>query len=377
MDGTNEMSEMNTPSGAGQLWEWRPLLTEETRRKTRLVIGAGIVGVVAVVAGAVIAQSRIALILAVLVISIGVFWFAEHRRLMSTACRVGPDGLLTISDSRSTTSVQLATADRIEVRHRASGSGGLSASGRWSIEIAGTSGVAQHVLANVAGAFNLPEAQVREVESELRRCAEGFGAPLASAGRPSPAAPDSEIAAARPDAFAPPAATPRSAGQLERFEWHPRLSPNAGRNRWLLRASFGVPALAIATYAVFAYRDEGIVTVLLSAATVPGMLLAIGAGLDWAARRGRSFQVVADAGVMHIGQPGKERALPLVGGTVSIELVNQAVQTGTGGATHTTRWQLHHTAPDGDERRVSFPSFGTATTREDYIALERELQRRT
>ena len=159
--------------------------------------------------------------------------------------------------------------------------------------------------------------------------------------------------------------------------WHPRLSPNADRNRRLLRASFGLPAIAIAIYAVVAYRDEGIVAVLLSALTVPGILVAIGAGLDWAARRGRSFRLIADAGILHIGQPGKERALPLAGSTVSIELVNETAYTGSGRAVHGTRWQLHHTAPDGEVRRVPFPSFGTATTREDYIALERELQQRT
>ncbi len=354
---------MSQPTGtATPVWEWTPPSSDDVTRKIRRVVAGMAAAIAVVVALAIVSQSRFTIVLAVLVVSIGVFWLLEHRRFMSTRCVIDADGTLTMSDSRSTVAIDVAEAESVEIRRRSSGGGGVSATGRWSIEIVGSAGAVHHTMANVAGAFNLPEDDVRALEHELRSHVLGTD--------PVPD-PTTSVAAVVSSLAAPQYQRP-----AERYEWAPRLSPNADRNRWLLRAAFIIPAVGIALYAVVAYREEGVVAVLLSAATVPGMLLLGAWALDRAMAKGRTFRVNAEAGQLHVGVPGKAKTVPLAGSKIAIELRNQTTHSSNGTAVHTTRWDLDVATASGDEHRFPFPSFGTVTNRDDYIQLERELQQR-
>ncbi len=359
----------NTPSATH--WEWQARISDEERRKLMLTIAGGGTVIVASIAAAVLLQSRFMIVLAVLVAGIGALSFNEHRRLLATRCAVADDGELTISDTKSTTVFDLAHADSIEIRQRSSNSGSFSPGSRWSIEIAGPSGAVRHSVANVAGLFLLSDPTIDALRAELRRHASERGAGLDSASA------DAEMRPfAAPVASVESGSVSRSPVVTDRFEWQPRLSPNADRNRWLVRAAFAVPAAMIAVYAVIAYWDEGALAVVLSAVTVPGFLLLAGFGLDVVIGRARSFRIVVEGGDLSAGRPPKMRSIPLAGSQVVIDQHTSSTTSADGQVVRSTRWHLDVTQPAGEQQRVVFPSFGTATTSDDYLALERELRRR-
>ena len=164
-------------------------------------------------------------------------------------------------------------------------------------------------------------------------------------------------------------------GTSDRYEWRPPVSPKAGRRRIVFRIAYVGLALAIATYGgVSEWGDT--VGVILTATTVPGIILVIGVAFDWFLGRVRKFRLVADDGVLHVYRGNGERTIALAGAEVSVD-TRSHIQGTADGTTRTVNWVLSVRAADGSELAQQFPSFGTTTTHDAYVALERELRRRT
>lgn len=163
----------------------------------------------------------------------------------------------------------------------------------------------------------------------------------------------------------------------DRFEWRPPVSPRAERRRVWLRIGYVGFALVIAVIGVVsAWGDP--VGVVLSAVTVPGLILLAGGAFDYVLGRNRRFRIVVDDGVLTVDRAGRERSIPLTGATVGVDTQSHLQTTpGSSAMTRTVFWMLTVRAPDGSELLQKFPGWGTTTRRDDYVALERELRQRT
>lgn len=358
MSGTSD-STTTSPT----VWRWTPPVSDDLTRKVRMTAAVSAFVVIGVVAYAAVNPGRATIVVAALTVSIAFFWWQEHRRFRRTTVELSADGVLGVGDGRQSGRIDLATADTIHVRRRTqSGQAWTSMTPRWVIEVASADGVLTHRIAHAAGLFNLDEHELRGLEIELRTAAGVTAAPPAQSTAPLPAAPAPEIEAG-------------SGADHTRFEWQPPRSPNADRRRLLFRIGYLGIALAIAVVgAVSEWGDP--LGVVLTASTVPGIIVVIGASFDVVLGRVRRFRIVADDGVLHVFRGNGERTIPLTGARVAVDKRSH-IHGSAQGTTRTVRWLLTVGAADGSTLVQQFPSFGTTTTHDDYVALERELRRRT
>lgn len=337
-------------------------MTDRLRRNvliTTMVLAAVTVGSIAVAA---LSPARFTIVVAFMIASIAVFWWKEHGRFRSTRVEVGADGVLRVDDGRRSSSIDLSTVDTIAVRKRTeSGQSVLFTTPRWSIDVAGPDDVVSHPLAQAVGLFNADEDDLRELESGIRAHADRFGARLA--GSPERGRPPGE-----------PGVAP-TASITGRFEWRPPVSPNADRRRLWYRIAYVGAAVAIAVLGITSAWGDW-VGVVLSAITVPGIVLAFCGGIDSAIGRSRRFRIVVDDGVLTV-EPGVGTSrIDLRGAAVRVDKTSH-ITTTADSQTRTVRWYLQVTGTDGSKLHRTFPSLGTTTTQDDYVALERELRRRT
>ena len=369
---------MNDASLTGATtWTWRPEPSERLRRRvllTTLILGGMIVGSIAI---AVLSPARFSIVVAVMMAGIGVFWLLEHRRFRSTVVEVGADGVLRASDGKRSTSIDLTTADTIAVRLRTeSGQSIAFSTPRWSIEIAGPNDAFSYGLAHAAGIFNPDDADIHRLEDGLRAEATRRGArlsesPAADTGAAPVDTPPSMIAGLQDPASGPTLTDPPAT----RFEWRPPVSPNADRRRRWFRIGYVGVALLIAVFGAASVWGDW-VGVVLSALTVPGLILIFCGGVDYAIGRSRRFRIVVDNGVLTVEPGSDDRRIALRGAKVSVDKASQL--TANANMTHrSVRWHLAVDSADGASLRRMFPSLGTTTTHDDYVALERELRRRT
>lgn len=360
-------------------WTWRPEPSERLRRRvllTTLILGGMIVGSIAI---AVLSPARFSIVVAVMIAGVGVFWLLEHRRFRSTVVEVGADGVLRAGDGKQSASIDLTTVDTIGVRLRQeSGQSIALSTPRWTIEIAGPNDAFSYGIAHAAGLFNPDDADIQRLEDGLRaeatRCgARLSAAPAADAGAApvAPPAPPSMIAALQD----PPPGPALTDPPATRFEWRPPVSPKADRRRRWFRIGYIGVALLIAVFGAASVWGDW-VGVVLSAVTVPGLILIFCGGIDYAIGRSRRFRIVVDNGVLTVAPGSDERGIALRGAKVSVDKATHL--TANANMTHrSVRWHLAVDSADGASLRRMFPSLGTTTTHDDYVALERELRRRT
>lgn len=363
------MSTASVPSTTPPVWSWSPTPSDALRRKVRLTAVGALAAIAAAVAVAVLSSARFTIVIALMVLSIGVFWWLEHQRFRATVVSLDHRGTLRVADGRSDQSIELGSVDTIRLRQRTeSGQSVLFTTPRWTIELAGPDGVLSHRFAQAAGFINADEADVEQLEAELRAHARRLGAPL---DRPH----DTPGGSAAPSLLAPPGGTTaESAAPVDgHFEWRPPTSPNAARRRRIFRIGYVGAALLIAVLGAAAAWGDW-VGVVLSAVTVPGLVIVFCGGIDWALGRARRFRIVVEDGVLRI-EPG-DRRIALRGATVSIDTQSQMTSTNSG-MQRSVHWVLRVQAADGTSLQRMFPGWGTTTREADYVALERELRRRT
>ena len=345
------------------VWSWTPPVSARLSRQVRLAAGFAAVLVLGVVAFAAIQPGRASIVVAVMTVTVVVFAWQEDRRFRRTTLELSADGTLRIDDGRQSGRILLASADSIAVRRRTeSGQSWTSATPRWAIEIAGPDAVLSHRIAHAAGLFNIDEDELRGLEIELRAAA---GATADPSGR----AVDERSATSAPG----PATT--SSTDRSHFEWRPPRSPKSDRRRRTFRAAYVGAALAIAAFGIVSEWGDP-VGVILTATTVPGIVLVIGGSFDFVLGRLRKFRLVVDHGVLHVFRGNGERTIALAGADVSVDTRSHH-QGSADGTTRTVRWVLSVTASDGSTLVQQLPSFGTTTCYDDYVTLERELKRRT
>lgn len=379
--GTVRFRAMEIPSPPDVVYAWRPEPRAALRRKVRwaaLVLALVVMGAVGV---AVLSPARWTVVVALLLGGIGVLWWLEHRRLFSTRVTVDADGTLEVRDARSTHRIVLATVDSVAVRLRtATGQAALSPNTRWTIEVLGPDASLRHELALVGGLFHLDEEDLHSLEAGLcdaarRSGASLDGAPASDRGAPSrgeaPGEAGHEAVAERA-----PAGVGAGASSGDPFTWSPPVSPAADRRRRRLRIGYIAFALVVAVLGARSAWEEGPTAILLSALTVPGLILLLCGGIDYAAGRARRFRLTVESGILQVHGGGAAAAIPLTGATVAVERRANLVSTGSR-TIRTTHWQLEIEASDGQRLVRALPAVGTSTTAEDYMALERELRRRT
>jgi len=311
--------------------------------------------------------------------------YNEHRRFLSTVVAVDGAGTLMVQDSRRTSTVPLGGLDMIDVSERSGGPSRMEA--EWVVEAAGPGHTMQHRIAAPGGLWQTPPAQVDTLRTELQRQATMFGARLDPSLRrdgggdapPGPAATDQAQVATTvmPAAAPPPPAGWVSAGELANFEWRPPVAANAHARRRNFRIGYIAVTAAFMAIAAYSERDSGLAGMLLSAAVAPGILLTFCLIADWAIGRSRRFVLRVVDGVLQVpGSRSGLQTIALKGAQLSIDEVTTTTHSGgtTGRSTNTV---LRVTGADGSSLQRQFPSLGVKTTRVDYLALERELRRRT
>ena len=361
---------------ATTVWSWRPEMSDDLRRKVHRAVFA-LAAVVAVsVAVAVLSPARFTIVVSVLIAGLGVFWWLEQRRFRATVVELGSDGTLRVADGRVSSTIDLATVDAIELRLRtSSGQSILSSTPRWTIEIAGPNSVLSHGLAQAVGLFNVDETAIRQLEAELRALAQRLGARLPAddiAGVPMSTHDGVGPEVAHADASSP-GASPVPLD--DRYEWRPPVSPKADRRRRWFRIGYIGAALLVAVLGASAAWGDW-VGVVLSALTVPGLILLLCGGVDYAIGRARRFRIVVEDGVLRIEPGSSDRRIVVRGAKVAVEKRSQLVANGSS-TQRTVRWHLEVVGADGVKLDRMFPSLGTTTSHDDYVALERELRRRT
>ena len=364
------------------IWSWRP---EVGPRLQRNVWAAGLAVVVAIGVSAGIAvatPSRFVIVLTVMLAGIGVFWWREHRRYRATEVVLDGAGTLRVGDGRQAGSIDLRSVDSVAVRLRTQpGISILSSHQRWTLELAGPDATLTHPIAHAAGLFNPDASDIERLEAELAAHVERWsGRPVSTKGVAAGA--DAQVRVADRAATAGTTTGPddvearaQLAAPIGRFEWRPPRSPNADRRRrWFRIGYVGAAVLVSVLGIVSAWGDW--VGVVLSAVTVPGIVLLCFGGLDWGLGRARRFRLYVDGDVLHVESASGSKQIGLPGATVRLDRHAQFVATAT---THTrsTNWILTVGAADGSTLTQLLPSWGTITREEDYVALERELRRRT
>lgn len=364
-------------SGGAPVWTWTATLPDELRRRVRLAATGAVIAVIAVAAVAVLTLSRPNIVLAVVLTLVVVLSWGAHRQFLATRIDVDPDGVVRITDGRSSVRSSAVSDVTIEQRKRSTSSV-LSPRSIWSIVLTGPEGVVTHRLAPVASLWNLDEATIRELERDLRHAiAASSGAPFAApfvAPSGVPSDPSIQESTGIQEGTGGPR-IPASPERLhERFEWRP---PLARRSRRRYRASYLAVCIALAAVAGWSTRDGDTVGLVLAAVTFPGMLLLLFASIDIAWGRNGRFRLVVDHGNLEVERPWRSAAsVPIRGSEVTLE--TRLVHTNAGGRSrHNARWVLTVTATDGHQLVQQFPVLGVTTTESDYIELRRELQARS
>lgn len=362
------MSESSESTTSTIVWRWSPPPSGDLDRKVRVAAVMAAAAVLGVIGFAALRPGRAPIVVAVMTVTVVVFGWQEHRRFRRTTVELSADGVLRVGDGRQSAQIPVSNVDTVNVRsRRESGQGWTSFTPRWTIEVAAPDGVLSHRIAHAAGLFNLDEAALRALEVELRAAVGASTAARPTATRAS-SSPSMSVASTPADPIAP-------GDTSTTFEWRPPRSPNADRRRVAFRVGYVGLALAIAAYgAITEWGDT--VGVILTASTVPGIILVIGGSFDYFLGRLRRFRLVADDGVLHVFRGSGERTIQLTGADVTVD-TRSHIHGSAQGTTRMVTWILSVRAADGSQLLQQFPSFGTTTTHDDYIALERELRRRT
>lgn len=363
------------------VWRWAPAVDERLKAKIQrsTVFLVCLTALFAVLAATV--ELRVWGVITLLVAAIGLLAYGEHRRFVSTVVGVNRDGTLVVRDARSTSSVALAAVDMVDVTERSGGASRMET--EWVIQAAGPAQTMQHRLGAPGGLWQTPPAQIAALRTELQTQAVAAGAQLDPTLRHEatlspPPDPSTAQTTVMPAATPPPSPPPPtgwvSAEELARFEWSPPVAPNAVRRRQRFRAGYITVTVLLMGVAAFSVRDDGVAAMVLSALVAPGILLAICLALDWAIGRARRFVLTVADGVLEVpGARSGASSIALHGSQVSID---QVTSPGHDTTTSPTNTLLRVTAADGSRLQRQFPSFGVTTTRDDYLALERELRRR-
>lgn len=373
------------------VWQWTPTIDDRLKLKIRrsVVLVCCLTALFAVLA--VTVELRLWGVMTLMMIAIGLMGHAEHRRFVSTVVGVDTTGTLVVRDARSTSSAALAAVDMIDVTERSGGAHRMES--EWVVEAAGPAQTMQHRLGAPGGLWQAPPTQIDALRHELRRQAVAAGARLDPGLRPDAAdsvqsppfepPPDpSTVATTVMPAAVPPPSPPAPAGwvspeELARFEWRPPVAATATRRRQLFRFGYITVTALLMVVAAFSVREDGVAAMVLSALVAPGIVFVLCLGLDWAIGRSRRFVLTVTDGVLAVpaSRSGVDH-IALRGSQVSIDEVRSSTHTGTTTTTSTST-VLRVVGADGSKLERRFPSFGVTTTRNDYLALERELRRRT
>ncbi len=226
--------------------------------------------------------------------------------------------------------------------------------------------------------WNLDEAVVRSLETELRRWttwANG-GSTVAGAADPSASASTGTGSAAA----GRPGATPnRIAGAVtntaDSFVWTLPSHPNRARNRRRLRIGIVALALLIAIIAAVSEWENGPAAVGFSM-FVPVLILVIGAGVDFVYTIGGRFQIAVDRAGLSIRRSSKPPLVIPAAEVRGLEIeLRQLVSSSEVG--DSSSWFLEVQRTDGESVSMPIPSaLGSAFGRNEAIALAAELRRR-
>ena len=337
------------------MWTWT-LPPEFGDPRKRMLFNIGMpAAVVAMVGLGITFGERTLIIIGVMTFGIYLLGLAEISRTRRFLVTIA-DGSLTIDDGRQARSMAVAEITEVKVRHRSSTGGG-----RWSVEALGAGKAVTRSIPAYQGWINVDEATAADLEQQL----------------------NSQLGLAKRSATLMqgfPAPEPRATGiEAGDFEWSPRVSPKAERNRKRIRFFMLGAALAVAVYAGISERDSGTVGVILSVTVVPGLIVGFWAVIDWLYRVGRGTRVAVADGQLVIQRSARAKPVSIPTQQVASVTVDSSVQTNITAETHTrtTVWLLTVTDLDGNTTKTQLGNgFGLATTRDDYAMLEAELKAR-
>ncbi|MEZ5227578.1 MAG: hypothetical protein R2710_13135 [Acidimicrobiales bacterium] len=376
------------------MYTWRPVITEEMARRERLLgLATWVAGGLAVIAGVVLAalgeggSTRFLVIVGAMLLTLGFWARTASRKARSAALSIDRNGLLSVAEGGSASTLDLRTVSSIEVRQR---------TGRphwcWSIEAVSPAGGWHTELTPLASYVNLPADQIEALEVQLLRFL-AWANPSVAPAAPHAAAPSpSHLAAgsvAATEGHTP--ATAAGAGPValrgaveaspDRLTWMVPRGDNAVRNRRRFRIGLAVTFLGFAIVAAVSVRDDGLDAMVLSM-FAPLLYLLIGLGIDRAFMTGSKFKLIVDASGLTVDR-GRTRTLTIPRAdikTIDVSTRSSGV-TVDGTSTNANHWFLtvhrHSDQPGARPYGSMLPvGLGGSFTRNDAIALEAELRRR-
>ncbi len=367
------------------VFEWRAPIAADLARKARLsqlglfgaggvMVALGIVSAVSDVAGDV----RFLLVVGLMLLGLGILGAMDSRRLRSTVLRIDRMGMLSLTDSKGSASIDLRGVSVLAIRHRTG-----RPQWRWSIEAVQPAGGWHADLAGLATYWNLDQATITALDAELQRWlawatgrSPGTGADAGPSAASEIGGPGSRFVGSSAAASTTPVDVPGATTNTDRiFEWQPLAHPNKARNRRRVRIGVGGLVLAIAVIAAVSEAENGLSAVLLSM-FVPVLILLFGFGFDRVYDLSKRFRVRVDgAGLSIRRSSGKEVVIPasdIV--SLSVSLVQHSSHDAN---VDSSSWFLQVQRVDGEWTKAQLPVFfGTSFARNDAIALEAELRRR-
>ncbi len=360
------MSNKTSSQPSGDLvWEWHfPISPEDQRR--RLLTAGGFFGAgltCLVLAAFSISQgssgtSRFSIVLGLLFLGLLALGEMETKRARSTVIGLNRMGLLTFTDSRTTSSVDLRTSSVPSIRRRTS-----PARWHWSIELNTPDAGWHREIANTSSYFQLSESEAKALEADLQHWSS-----WARGGQTIVQTPLAGIGASTPTAATP-----------NQFHWTPPRHPKADRNRRRLRIGVGVFALLVAVLAAVSEWKNGLAAVGFSMLT-PVIILLVGAGLDLLFRSGQGFTIDINDGLLTIGRGRGESIIVPVRTIRSLSVDSATSSVNTGGTTQrSTIWKLSIQSdqdPSKPEPILVFipTGFGSGFNTDEAIKLEASLR---
>ncbi|MEL6892243.1 MAG: hypothetical protein AAFP84_11645, partial [Actinomycetota bacterium] len=88
-------------------WSWSPEWSDDLRRKTTITVAVAAAVMIGSVVVAALSPARTTIVVTVMIVGIGVFWWLEHRRFRSTVVSLATDGVLHVADGRTSQTIDL------------------------------------------------------------------------------------------------------------------------------------------------------------------------------------------------------------------------------------------------------------------------------
>lgn len=343
-------------------WQWQLEIIGEDKQKSDRLAAAMAAGTLVCVAVAAMTAERYWIVVAFMVGSMLVLGRSSTRRLRSThAVLDGP--ILTISDSRATTTIDLREMDRLEVRRRSA----QTRNQKWAIEATGPGIVSVHELAGLEMYLNLSEDAIAPLRHGIDHYHRWYRTNAPTTPTSNTARTDGQVVTA-----VPMTASDTTGRVRDDFEWRPPRTQHAERNQ--RRVLVATVLSAVVLGAIGVQQNWGDTTgMILAMVVLPPIVLLLGLGCWYAFTPAKRFRLLVTDGQLEAWRGSKQTSAIVTAGITDI-VVDVAHSRNHATNTNHSQPYVEVHGHEGSERIALPVSLGMRLTHEERVDLEHRLK---